>query len=198
MLILSLQVIIVLLFIVVRFLWKKFASFTVSANSGDEKQKIVLKLNKQFAHPSADSLKSFMHFDKEINQLTGQVTKNCVTCKHYKKSPPRSVVCMPMAIQFNEVVVIDLKHFRCGICFLHLIDLYTRFSLAKIIKSKHLSVIIQNVFMWVANGFGTPEKPLIHNGGELANESYKEMAEQFNVEICSTAAESPRENGICE
>ena len=34
--------------------------FTVSEKSGDEKQKSVLKLHKQFAHPSADSLKSLM------------------------------------------------------------------------------------------------------------------------------------------
>ena len=52
--------------------------------------------------------------------------------------------------------------------------------------------------MWVANGFGTPKKLLTDNGGEFANESYKEMAEQFNVEICSTAAESSWQNGICE
>ena len=71
--------------------------------------------------------------------------------------------------------------------------------MAKIITSKHPSVIVQNVIMmWVANGFGTPKKFLIDNGGEFANESYKEMAEQFNAEICSTAAESPWQNGICE
>ena len=34
--------------------------FTVSEKSGDEKQKIVLKLYKQFVHPSADSLKFLM------------------------------------------------------------------------------------------------------------------------------------------
>ena len=50
------------------------------------------------------------------------------------------------------------KHFRRGIHFLHLTDLHTQFSLAKIIKSKPPSVIIQSVIiMWVANGFGTPK-----------------------------------------
>ena len=52
--------------------------------------------------------------------------------------------------------------------------------------------------MLVANGFGTPKKFLIDNGGEFANKSYKEMAEQLSVEICSTAAESPWQSGICE
>ena len=96
---------------------------------------------------------------------------------------------MPMATQINEVVAMDLKHFRRGIYFLHLIDLHTRFILAKIIKSKHPFVIVQNVIMmWIANGFRTPKKFLIDSGGEFANESYKEMAEKFNVEICSTAS----------
>ena len=138
-------------------------------------------------------------FDKRIDQLIDEVTKNCVTCKHYKKTPPRPVVFMPMATQFNEVVAMDVKHFRRGIYFLHLIDLHTRFSLAKIIKSKHPSVIVQKVIMmWVGNGFRTPKKFLIDNGGEFANENYTEMGEQLNVEICSTAAESPWQNGICE
>ena len=100
--------------------------FAVSEKSGDEKQKIVLKLHKQFAYPSADSLKSLMQhadaFGKEIDQLIDQVTNNCVTCKCYKKTPPRPVVCLHMATQFNEVVAMDLKHFRRGIYFLHLID----------------------------------------------------------------------------
>ena len=111
---------------------------------------------------------------RKTDQLIDQIRKNCVTCKHCKKTPPRLVVYMPMATQFNEVVAMDLKHFRCGIYFLHLIDLHTRFSLAKIIQSKHPSVIVQNVIMmWVTNGFETPEKFLIDNGDKFANESYK-------------------------
>ena len=54
-------------------------------------------------------------FDKETDQLIDQAATNCVTCKHYKKTLPRSVVCMPMATQFDEVVAMDLKHFRRGI-----------------------------------------------------------------------------------
>ena len=45
--------------------------FTVSEKSGDEKQNIVLKLHKQFAHPSVDSLKSLMqHADAFVRKLT--------------------------------------------------------------------------------------------------------------------------------
>ena len=88
-----------------------------------------------------------MILNKEIGQLIDQVTKNCVTFKCYKKALSRPVVFMPMATRFNEVVAMDLKHFGRGIFFLHLIDLHTLFSLAKINKSKYPSVIVQNVIM---------------------------------------------------
>ena len=43
-----------------------------------------------------------------------------------------------------------------------------------------------------------PDKFLIDNRGEFDNGSYHEFAEQFNVEICATGAQSPWSNGICE
>ena len=45
---------------------------------------------------------------------------------------------------------------------------------------------------------GCSDNFLIDNGGEFNNESYHEFAEQFNVEICATGAQSPWSNGICE
>ena len=50
--------------------------------------------------------------------------------------------------------------------------------------------------MWIASGFGAPRKFLIDNGGQFANNLYKEMAAHFNVEVCNTGAESPWQNGI--
>ena len=45
--------------------------------------------------------------------------------------------------------------------------------------------------VWLASGFGPPEIFLIANGGEFANENYKELMEQFNIEISGTSANSP-------
>ena len=91
----------------------------------------------------------------------------------------------------------DLKQFHPGIYFLRFIDLFTRYSLAKVIRRKLPEVIINKVAMvWLALGFGPPEKFLIDNGGEFEN--YKELMEQFNIEICGTSANSSWQNGICE
>ena len=169
----------------------------------DEKKKVIQKLHRQFAHPSAKSLKSLLKsaevLDKESEEKITEITENCTICKRYKKTPSRPAVCLPLASRFKEAVAMDLKEFKPGIYFLHMIDLYTRFSLAKVIKRKLPSVIVDNVIlMWIASGLGPPEKFLTDNGGEFCNEVYKEMAEQFNVQVCTTGAQSPWSNGICE
>ncbi len=46
--------------------------------------------------------------------------------------------------------------------------------------------------------FGVPKKILTNNGGEFNNELVRDMAEQLNTIITTTAAESPWSNGIVE
>ena len=40
--------------------------------------------------------------------------------------------------------------------------------------------------------------PGADNGGEFANEKYKEMNEKLNIEVCHTAGESTWSNGMVE
>ena len=77
---------------------------------------------------------------------------------------------MPLANKFNQVVAMDLKHFKDGVYFLHLIDLISRFSISQVITRKLPSVIVDAVIKkWIASGFRAPKKFLIDNGGEFAN-----------------------------
>ena len=46
--------------------------------------------------------------------------------------------------------------------------------------------------------FGTPKLFLSDNGGEFNNELFREMGEQLNINIKTTAAESPWSNGNVE
>ena len=46
--------------------------------------------------------------------------------------------------------------------------------------------------------FGCPRKILSDNGGEFNNQLTRELGEQLNTEVLSTAAESPWSNGITE
>ena len=93
----------------------------------------------------------------------------------------------------------DLKIWNVNVNILYLIDMFTRFTTGRIIKSKKPSTIVDNVVqMWIGNGFGSPKKFLADNGGEFANEEFKDMCENLNIEVLHTAAESPWQNGLCE
>ena len=45
---------------------------------------------------------------------------------------------------------------------------------------------------------GAPNKVLVDNGVEFDNPELLETMEQFNIEVCATAAYSPWSNGTCE
>ena len=105
--------------------------FAIEDKSYEDKRRIVQKLHRQFAYPSARNLKALMKnidaVDNEVNEIIEQISDNCNICKRFKKTPARPVVCMPLANKFNQVTAMDFKD---GIYFLHLIDLFSRFSLS--------------------------------------------------------------------
>jgi transposase InsO family protein len=180
-----------------------FQSLVEPVRDSAEKRKIVDKLHKQFAHPTEQRLKALIKDagvrDEEYLTLIDEVSKNCQICKKYKRTPARPVVSLPLATEFNEAVAMDLKKWKDGVYLLHLIDMATRFSLACVIHDKTPATITNQVMTkWVGSGLGTPKKFLADNGGEFANEEYKDMCENLNVECLHTAAYSPWQNGLCE
>ena len=180
----------------------KDVHFSIEDKSYVDEKRIAQKLHRQFAHPSARNLEAVMKnadaVDSEVNEIIEQFSDNCNVCKMFQRTPVRPVVCMPVANKFNEVVAMDLKHFKDGAYLLHLIDLFSRFSLSKVITRKLPSVTVDALNkMWIASGFGAPKGFLLDNGGEFADNLYEEMTAHFNVEICNTGAESPWQNGIC-
>ena len=108
--------------------------------------------------------------------LIDDVTEKCEICPKWKKTPSRPIVSLPMATEFNETVAMDLKIWNKEkhIYILHLIDLFTRFSISTIITSKDCQVVIDKVMQcWIGTGLGTPEKILVDNGGEFYGASYE-------------------------
>ena len=167
-----------------------------------EKEKLIIKLHRQFGHPSEKSLKDILinadSFDEECGKIIKNVNKTCQVCLRFKKTPPKPVVALPQAKEFNDMVAIDLKSFK-DVYFIHFTDMHTRFHKSKVIRRKTPKVIVDAIaIVWIAAGFGPPKKFLVDNGGEFDNDDYREMSEKFNVEICTTAAYSPWSNGTCE
>ena len=166
--------------------------------------KMALKLHKQFGHPNPERLKQLVKaagkLTKDLARAIDQVTASCDICRRYKKPTNRPVVCMPLAKDFNDTVAMDIKVFdkAKNIYFQHMIDHKTRFSNAKVVKSKNKEVIVDSVMThWIAL-FGRPKKFLSDNGGEYVNKSFVDMCEKLDVHVITTGAEAPWSNGLVE
>ena len=166
----------------------------INESTIEEKKKIAMKLHKQFCHPSGERLckllKNANVKDDEMIKIVYGIQDECTICKRYSKSPPRPIVSLPRASDFNESVAMDLKVIDSKLI-LHIIDHFTRYSAGCVIPSKRKEVIIASVLkIWISI-FGTPKQFLSDNGLEFNNEDYKEMAEKLNTKVKTTAAESP-------
>ena len=81
---------------------------------------------------------------------------------------------------------------------LHMVDHGTRYSVAEKLRSKEASEIVRVFFKhWVAY-FGAPLSVLTDNGLEFNNQYFRDMAQNLNIIIRTTPAESPWSNGLNE
>ena len=127
-----------------------------------------------------------------------EICQNCDVCQKYRPPPLKPVVSLPLAESFNQVVCLDLKEFQHNVWILHMIDATTRYSAARLVKTKKKEEIISKIFdMWIAY-FGSPVKLMSDNGGEFANELYTEACEKLGIEIVMPPADSPFSNSIVE
>ena len=169
--------------------------------SCNEKIKIAKKLHYQFSHCSGRKMsvlaKDSGITDREFLKICEEFPSNCDICLKLKRAEPRPVVGFSLATTFNETVALDLKDIR-GHKILHLVDLATKYSVAVKIPNKESSTIITAVFKhWIAY-FGAPGNFLTDNGREFDNQEFRDMCQNLNVVVMTTAAQSPWSNGVVE
>ena len=163
----------------------------------------TLKLHRQYGHPGrltfVKHLKSAGVWHDELATYVDRIYAECNVCKQFSRTPSRPVVSLPLAYEFNEVVSMDLKYWRPGLWILHMVDCYSRFSQSVFITSKRPKAIIESVITNWVGVFGIMEKGVItDNGGEFCNSDMRQMSSLLNIELMTTAAEAPYQNGICE
>lgn len=168
-----------------------------------ERKAALVKLHRQFAHPSQTRLKALLEDAGACNDVVLQdlegIYSSCETCKLYAKTPARPVVSLPMATRFNEMVAMDLKVLKDKRYILHMIDMFTRLSVSVFVPSKQPKDIVNAVVLhWIGGGWGVMEGILVDNGGEFNNDHMREMGSLLNIRISTTGAESPWSNGLCE
>ena len=163
------------------------ASALIANCQQKEKAEFIEILHKQFAHPTAKRLKSLLKdaggYTKNHLAYVDRLTNNCDVCKRFKKTPTRPVVSLPLATEFKEVVAVDLKEWRPNVYFLHLVDVATRFSLVAVVRKKTPEVFTEKIMtLWIGSGMGPPRKSLAGNGEEFANEIFRDMCANLNIE----------------
>ena len=108
------------------------------------------------------------------------------------KTPPRPVVSLPMAHEFNEKVAMDLKQWK-GCWILHMIDMWARYTVSVFIKD----IIDAMMTHWIGK-FGVMKSVLTDNGGEFNSDEIREVESILNIQVCTIAGEKPFQNGLCE
>ena len=159
---------------------------TVTGNmTTQEKQKTLLKLHKQFGHASVEKLKRLMdsagNRDDECIGILKNIVSNCETCIRYSRPKPKPAVGLPMASTYNETVAVDLHELEPGVCYLHIIDHFTRFSAGSIVTTKKPKEIVKHLIHRWISVHGPPHRLFSDNGGEFNNEEIRDMAEKFNI-----------------
>ena len=125
-----------------------------------------------------------------------EVVDNCLPCITHKRRPARPAVGLPRAYDFNHQVAMDLHQLEPKLWFMHIIDEFSRYSNAIIIRHKDESV---KVFMkcWISL-FGAPKKVFSDNGGEFIGDEFINMCDAFGITVSTTPTCAPWSNGICE
>jgi IS30 family transposase len=85
-----------------------------------------------------------------------------------------------------------------NIYILYLVDMFTRYTVAVVIKRKLPETIIEAVMRTWVQYFGIMGEIITDNGGEFSNEQMRELTSILNVTNNTTGAESPWQNGLCE
>lgn len=169
---------------------------------GRSAKKTAEKLHSYFGHPSGARLlklvKDSSHFNKELEGEILKLDKECEHCLRYKKDPAKPKVSIWSPSEVNEVVAMDLKFLDNGLIMFHAIDLFSRFSLTRLVKDKNAETIMTAFFETWVTLMGRPMKILIDNGGEFSNAVMTAACEDLGVELRTTAAHSPFSNGVCE
>ena len=132
----------------------------------------------------------------QIGKIIIDVVSRCENCKQFRKLTPYPVLGLAKATEFNQAISVDLHYLGPNTWYLRMIDKFSRFSNAVIIRKKDDSV---NMFMkhWISI-FGAPNYIFSDNGGEFIGDDFYDMCAKFNIKVSGTASFSPWSNGTCE
>jgi len=178
----------------------------MKSKSNSDIENMALKLHKQFGHPvDSNKLKRLLKeagiSDTRVNNSIEKVTEECDTCNRYRKAKSRPIVSFALSQSVNDCLAMDLKFIKLKNTthiIHHMIDTFSRFSMASVIPSKRKEIIANSVLRNWVSIFGTPGSILSDNGGEFDNELLRDVCELLDTKVMTSAAYAPWSNGIVE
>ena len=175
-------------------------------DEGDEstQMKALRKIHLQFGHRPKHQfvtiLKEAGKWQEQFSKMIDRIMERCEGCILRSRTPDRPAVAPPLANDFGQVLGMDLKIWdkNKGIYILYMIDIFTRYQVATVIKSKEASEVVKAFTTKWLPIFGRVDKIITDNGSEFQNDEMREVASALNVQLLSTGANSPWSNGTTE
>ena len=177
--------------------------FSVRLLEADEatQMKTLDKIHKQFGHRSKKAfvsvLKTAENWSPKFSGMIDKIIDGCEGCIMVKRNPDKPAVAMPMSTDFNQTVTMDLKIWK-GKIILYMIDSFTRYTVATVIKKKEPEIIVNAMMDKWIQYFGKMDGILTDNGGEFSSHLMREVLSLLDILDHTTGAESPWSNGLCE
>ena len=79
-----------------------------------------------------------------------------------------------------------------------MIDVWARYTISVLINRKGPSDIIDAMMAHWIGKFGVMKSVLTDSGGEFNSDEMRKVESILNIQVCTTAGESPFQNGLCE
>lgn len=182
----------------------------MEGNRVSEIEKKVMKVHKMMRHASPGLMYSLFKnsgenkVERGDKKIFDDIPKKCDICLQHKKTPSRPKTGLPRAMEFNEVVSLDLKEFReDNVHVMYCVCEFSKLTRGKIVKDKKPETIVKAVVdLWILGGGigpGYPNKGFYSdNGGEFQNENFSELCEKSGLTINFIPAGSAWSNGVNE
>ena len=91
-----------------------------------------------------------------------------------------------MATKFNEKVAMDLKQWNSR-WILHIIDMWSRYTLSIFIDRKKPSNVIDSLMTHWIGKFGVMGALMTDNSGEFSSDEMREITSILDIQLCTKA-----------
>ena len=142
-------------------------------------------------------LKNVKYYDQRTKEMLATIHKKCKTCPLFSTTPPRPVVSLPIACEFNEVLTMDLKEVK-GLQYkyiLNKIDGFTRMTMSVFMEDKKADTVIHHFMKNQVTAHGRLKKIWSDVGGEFNNDMMRQLGKALGTQVETGAGYAAWMNG---